>query len=558
MKEKLMIYQVLPRLYGNKKGANVPAGTLKENGCGKMNDFTSKELNRIRDFGFTHIWYTGLLEHATMTDYSAYGIARDHSDIVKGRAGSPYAIKDYYDIDPDLAVRPEQRMQEFEALLKRTHKAGLKLVMDFVPNHVARQYHSDARPDGVRDLGEDDDTTKAFSPENNFYYIQGQTLHTDFCDHPTASAPYREYPAKATGNDRFDAYPSKNDWYETVKLNYGIDYCGGRVCHFSPVPNTWEKMTAILLFWAAKGVDAFRCDMAEMVPCEFWHYAIAKVKERFKNVVFIAEVYNPGEYRRYIHEGGFDYLYDKVGLYDALRAVVCRQASSACITGCWQQTDDIHEHMLNFLENHDEQRIASDFFCGDARKALPAMMVSAWLRTNPVMVYAGQEWGERGMDHEGFSGVDGRSTIFDYWTVQAVYQGYFDRSSLGEGQRQLEADYQQILRLANEEKALREGELFDLMYANAPSPCFDPQRQYAFLRKKDDELLIVNVNFSADQRTTQIRIPAHAFDFFHIGEGEYEGLDLLTGQRRTDRWDRDGEITLHTQGYGATIVRYKV
>ena len=228
-----MIYQVLPRLYGNKKEANVPAGTLKENGCGKMNDFTSKELNRIRDFGFTHIWYTGLLEHATMTDYSAYGIARDHSDIVKGRAGSPYAIKDYYDIDPDLAVRPEQRMQEFEALLKRTHKAGLKLVMDFVPNHVARQYHSDARPDGVRDLGEDDDTTKAFSPENNFYYIQGQTLHTGFCDHPTASAPYREYPAKATGNDRFDAYPSKNDWYETVKLNYGIDYCGGRVCHFS-------------------------------------------------------------------------------------------------------------------------------------------------------------------------------------------------------------------------------------------------------------------------------------------------------------------------------------
>ena len=245
-------------------------------------------------------------------------------------------------------------------------------------------------------------------------------------------------------------------------------------------------------------------------------------------------------------------------MYDCLRGVVCQQRAASEITAQWQATDDIRDRMLYFLENHDEQRIASDFFCGDASKALPAMMVSAWLRTNPVMVYAGQEWGERGMDHEGFRGVDGRSTIFDYWTVQAVYQGYFDRSSLGEGLRQLEADYQQILRLANEEKALREGELFDLMYANAPSPCFDPQRQYAFLRKKDDELLIINVNFSADQRTTQIRIPAHAFDFFHIGEGEYEGLDLLTGQCRTDRWDRDGEITVHTQGYGATIVRYKV
>ena len=342
-----------------------------------------------------------------------------------------------------------------------------------------------------------------------------------------------------------------------MKLNYGVDYTGGGSHHFDPIPSTWTKMVDILLFWAAEGVDGFRCDMAEMVPTAFWSYASQKLKAAHPEAILIGEVYNPALYRAYI-ASGFDYLYDKVGMYDCLRGVVCQQRAASEITAQWQATDDIRDRMLYFLENHDEQRIASDFFCGDAHKALPAMMVSAWLRTNPVMVYAGQEWGERGMDHEGFSGVDGRSTIFDYWTVQAVYQGYFDRSSLGEGQRQLEADYQQILRLANEEKALREGELFDLMYANAPSPCFDPQRQYAFLRKKDDELLIVNVNFSADQRTTQIRIPAHAFDFFHIGEGEYEGLDLLTGQRRTDRWDRDGEITLHTQGYGATIVRYKV
>lgn len=550
--KRLFIYQVFTRTFGNKNLTRKKGGTYDENGAGKMNDINAQVLRQVRGLGITHIWYTGVIRHATATDYTAYAIPRQHPSVVKGRAGSPYAIADYYDIDPDLAEDVARRMEEFRALVRRTHEAGLKVIIDFVPNHVAREYRSICKPQGVRDLGQDDDTSKHFDSQNNFYYCPGASLEPAF-----DLEDYEERPARCTGNDCFHPYPGVNDWYETVKLNYGVDYTGGGSHHFDPIPSTWTKMVDILLFWAAEGVDGFRCDMAEMVPTAFWSYASQKLKAAHPEAILIGEVYNPALYRAYI-ASGFDYLYDKVGMYDCLRGVVCQQRAVSEITAQWQATDDIRDRMLYFLENHDEQRIASDFFCGDAHKALPAMMVSAWLRTNPVMVYAGQEWGERGMDHEGFSGVDGRSTIFDYWTVQAVYQGYFDRSSLGEGQRQLEADYQQILRLANEEKALREGELFDLMYANAPSPCFDPQRQYAFLRRKDDELLIVNVNFSADQRTTQIRIPAHAFDFFHIGEGEYEGLDLLTGQRRTDRWDRDGEITLHTQGYGATIVRYKV
>ena len=550
--KRLFIYQVFTRTFGNKNFTRKKGGTYDENGAGKMNDINAQVLRQVRGLGITHIWYTGVIRHATATDYTAYAIPRQHPSVVKGRAGSPYAIADYYDIDPDLAEDVARRMEEFRALVRRTHEAGLKVIIDFVPNHVAREYRSICKPQGVRDLGQDDDTSKHFDPQNNFYYCPGASLEPAF-----DLEDYEERPARCTGNDCFHPHPGVNDWYETVKLNYGVDYTGGGSHHFDPIPSTWTKMVDILLFWAAEGVDGFRCDMAEMVPTAFWSYASQRLKAAHPEAILIGEVYNPALYRAYI-ASGFDYLYDKVGMYDCLRGVVCQQRAASEITAQWQATDDIRDRMLYFLENHDEQRIASDFFCGDARKALPAMMVSAWLRTNPVMVYAGQEWGERGMDHEGFSGVDGRSTIFDYWTVQAVYQGYFDRSSLGEGQRQLEADYQQILRLANEEKALREGEWFDLMYANAPSPCFDPQRQYAFLRKKDDELLIVNVNFSADQRTTQIRIPAHAFDFFHIGEGEYEGLDLLTGQRRTDRWDRDGEITLHTQGYGATIVRYKV
>lgn len=550
--KRLFIYQVFTRTFGNKNLTRKKGGTYDENGAGKMNDINAQVLRQVRGLGITHIWYTGVIRHATATDYTAYAIPRQHPSVVKGRAGSPYAIADYYDIAPDLAEDVARRMEEFRALVRRTHEAGLKVIIDFVPNHVAREYRSICKPQGVRDLGQDDDTSKHFDPQNNFYYCPGASLEPAF-----DLEDYEERPARCTGNDCFHPYPGVNDWYETVKLNYGVDYTGGGSHHFDPIPSTWTKMVDILLFWAAEGVDGFRCDMAEMVPTAFWSYASQKLKAAHPEAILIGEVYNPALYRAYI-ASGFDYLYDKVGMYDCLRGVVCQQRAASEITAQWQATDDIRDRMLYFLENHDEQRIASDFFCGDAHKALPAMMVSAWLRTNPVMVYAGQEWGERGMDHEGFSGVDGRSTIFDYWTVQAVYQGYFDRSSLGEGQRQLEADYQQILRLANEEKALREGELFDLMYANAPSPCFAPQRQYAFLRRKDDELLIVNVNFSADQRTTQIRIPAHAFDFFHIGEGEYEGLDLLTGQRRTDRWNRDGEITLHTQGYGATIVRYKV
>lgn len=550
--KRLFIYQVFTRTFGNKNLTRKKGGTYDENGAGKMNDINAQVLRQVRGLGITHIWYTGVIRHATATDYTAYAIPRQHPSVVKGRAGSPYAIADYYDIDPDLAEDVARRMEEFRALVRRTHEAGLKVIIDFVPNHVAREYRSICKPQGVRDLGQDDDTSKHFDPQNNFYYCPGASLEPAF-----DLEDYEERPARCTGNDCFHPYPGVNDWYETVKLNYGVDYTGGGSHHFDPIPSTWTKMVDILLFWAAEGVDGFRCDMAEMVPTAFWSYASQRLKAAHPEAILIGEVYNPALYRAYI-ASGFDYLYDKVGMYDCLRGVVCQQRAASEITAQWQATDDIRDRMLYFLENHDEQRIASDFFCGDAHKALPAMMVSAWLRTNPVMVYAGQEWGERGMDHEGFSGVDGRSTIFDYWTVQAVYQGYFDRSSLGEGQRQLEADYQQILRLANEEKALREGELFDLMYANAPSPCFAPQRQYAFLRKKDDELLIVNVNFSANQRTTQIRIPAHAFDFFHIGEGEYEGLDLLTGQRRTDRWNCDGEITLHTQGYGATIVRYKV
>lgn len=488
-----------------------------------MNDFDAKVLRRIRHLGVTHVWYTGIIRHATTTDYTRYGIPQQHAEVVKGKAGSPYAITDYYDVDPDLAVDIEHRMEEFEALIERTHQAGMKVVMDFVPNHVAREYHSVCKPAGVKDLGEDDDTSKHFSTQNNFYYMWGAPLTLEASNGGT----YTEVPAKATGNDQFTATPTKNDWYETVKLNYGIDYCdaGGRSEHFNPIPDTWHKMTDILLFWAKKGVDAFRCDMAEMVPTAFWRWAIDKVRFQYPDIKFIGEVYNPTEYRNYIG-AGFDWLYDKVGMYDCVRDVICGYRRAGDISLQWQATDDIRDHMLYFLENHDEQRIASDFFAGDPMKAVPGFIVSLLLQTNPFMLYAGQEFGEEGMDQEGFSGKDGRTTIFDYWCVEALRRGFYDRDALTLQQRQIEGIYKYMLNLVNEERALAEGDFFDLMYVNQHIA----DKQYAFMRQAGNENMLIIVNFDEKAASCEIVIPDHAIDYFGLERQEYNIEDIFTGE----------------------------
>lgn len=556
MKRKIIIYQVFTRLFGNRNTARVPNGTLRVNGTGKMSDFDAERLRRIHDMGFTHVWYTGVIRHATATDYSKHGIPRQHPSVVKGVAGSPYAITDYYDIDPDLADDIDRRMDEFQQLVDRTHQAGMKVIIDFVPNHVAREYHSIMKPEDVRDLGEDDDTGKHFSPTNNFYYCPGQSFVSPV-QPKEGEEPYVENPAKCTGNDRFDNCPGRNDWYETVKLNYGIDYCdaGGRSYHFDPVPNTWVKMTDILLYWASKDIDGFRCDMAEMVPPAFWAYATRIVKERYPRIVFIGEVYDTNQYRTYI-QSGFDYLYDKVGMYDCLRDIICDRRPASSITYYWQHVDDIRQHMLYFLENHDEQRIASDFFCGSGAKAIPAVIVAALMGNNPFMVYAGQEFGERGMDAEGFSGRDGRTTIFDYWCVDTIRRGYFDRRHLTQDEMHLQLKYQQILHIANREAAVREGEFFDLMYVNPQTWKFNPRHEYAFLRKFEDEVLLVVANFGPDRVNTSVNIPAHAFDFLGLPEKEVRAIDLLTGQEMNIELKKDGAVDMDLRPYTGRIYKF--
>ncbi len=544
----MTIYQVLIRLFTNDRTACIPNGTKEENGCGTMDSISAKALDSIRCLGATHVWFTGLIEHATQTDYSAWGIAADCPDVVKGKAGSPYAIKDYYDVDPDLATRVPRRMKEFESLVRRTHEAGLGFIMDFVPNHVARQYHSDACPKGTKDLGSGDDKTQAFSTRNNFYYLPGEPLRLDKIA-PQGSA-YRETPALATGNDCFTACPGTHDWYETVKLNYGVDYLAGGYRCFDPRPDTWDKMLDILRFWAAKGVDGFRCDMAEMVPVEFWQWAIGTLKSEFPNVIFIAEVYNPALYRDYVHRGGFDYLYDKVGLYDTLRAVTRHEASAQCLTSCWQQVDDIRPHMLRFLENHDEQRLASDFFAGDARRGRAPLLVSALMDASPMMVYFGQELGEKGMDAEGFSGRDGRTTIFDYWAVDTVRrwrnEGKYDTKLLTGDEQRLRAFYARVLSLRESMPVLRSGSFYDLMYANPHlhrqyvfvrslgqedelmlrSP---GKEKYVFVRSLDQEVVVVAANFDDKEADISVNLPPELFTFLRQrGQTCVPAHDLLS------------------------------
>lgn len=547
---KIVIYQIFTRLFGNRNETCKHNGTIADNGCGKMNDITSSALRRIKALGATHVWFTGVIRHATTTDYTAYGIPRQHPAVVKGRAGSPYAITDYYDIDPDIAENVEKRMAEFEDLVDRAHRAGLKVIIDFVPNHVARQYKSVCKPSGVRDLGEDDDTNKHFSTANNFYYCWGSAFEPYIDTFHGEPVPYTEKPAKATGNDHFDNHPGQNDWYETVKLNYGVDYCdaGGRSVHFSPIPSTWDKMTEILLFWASKGIDGYRCDMAEMVPVEFWTWAIDKVKYRFPDINFIAEVYNPALYRSYV-AAGFDYLYDKVGMYDCVRDVICGRRAASDITMYWQTTDDIWQHMLYFLENHDEQRIASSFFAGDGQHGVPALIACSLMRQNPFMVYFGQEYGEKGMDSEGFSGVDGRTTIFDYWCVRSIVHGFFNRKKMTNGEKTLEKTYAAVLNIANREKAAAEGAFYDLMYVNRHLP----RPVYAFLRVADKEMLIVVANFSPSDTECGIVIPRHAFEQLLLREDSYEAKDLLSGDIQAIRLVPERQIGMMVPAWSGRI-----
>ena len=525
---KPIIYQMLPRLWGNDKVRPKKNGTLAENGTGKFSDIDTATLEYLKWLGRSHVSYTGILRHSTQA--TEYGCTPSPPQFVKGKAGSPYAICDYYDVNPYLADDPQKRIEEFEALIERSHAAGLKVIMDYVPNHVSRDYGKVTRTEGHPVLGEDDDKSVHWKSENDFFYYPGQSLSLP-TPVPKGMKPYHEMPAMATGNNCYTPNPGVNDWYETVKINYGDSHTA-----------TWDKMLDILLYWAAKGVDGFRCDMVELVPTEFMKWLIEKVKEQYPSVIFIAEVYKKELYGEYVRSVGFDYLYDKSGLYDTLRTVIEKNTedngmpvelwqSATGITRNWQFLSDLQPYMLNFLENHDEQRFASDFFGKDAYKTFAPLYVSLYLNTAPFMVYFGEEVGEKGMNEEGFSGKDGRTTIFDWWSIssikrlrQVIQTGEYKTLEPGKlvkaGMKKEEAEvfckFAAALRFAAIDEAIRQGTTYDLCYCNMGSDGFDKNRHFAFLRDHENHTLLIAANFSGTDTKMKLRIPEHAFDWMGI------------------------------------------
>ena len=530
--EKPIIYQMLPRLWGNNCKAPVKNGSLAENGTGKFSDIDNDTLDYLKWLGCSHVWYTGIIRHSTQE--SEQGCIPSHPQFVKGKAGSPYAICDYYDVNAYLADDPHKRMEEFEELIRRTHEHGLKVIIDFVPNHVARDYGKNGLLPGHSVLGGEDDRNVHWSPDNDFFYYPGESLKLP-SECPAGMEPYFEMPAMATGNNCYNPSPGINDWYETVKINY----CDTHT-------RTWDKMYDIIEYWSSKGVDGFRCDMVELVPPQFFKWLIAKIKDKYPEIIFIAEVYKKDLYGEYIRNVGFDCLYDKSGLYDTLRAVVERNVSednmpvelwqsATGITRNWQTLGDLQPHMLNFLENHDEQRFASDFFGCKANDTMPALAVSLMLNTAPFMIYFGEEVGERGMDTEGFSGTDGRTTIFDWWSIPSIQRlrkiiksGAYKKTDikalvkagLEEGEAGVFTRFAQATRLSASDLAITSGTTYDLNYCNTFSEGFDKDRHFAFLRDFEEHTLLIVVNFSSTDAKMNLFIPEHAFDWMHIAKSE--------------------------------------
>jgi glycosidase len=510
------IYQVFTRLFRNDNGQNISNGTIEQNGCSKFNHFDDKAVIAIKEMGFTYVWLTGVIRHACCTPYTEDNIAADYAPIVKGKAGSPYAIRDYYDVAPDLAEDVPNRMNEFEELVERFHKHDLKVIIDFVPNHLARQYKSEKKPLELPEIGELDDQSVEFSPNNNFYYLPYEKFKLPEGIEVADKSNYLEYPAKATGNNVFRCQPNINDWYETIKLNYGVDFKNGAKAYFEPTPPTWQRMYEIVTFWAKKGVDGIRVDMADMVPMSFWKWLVPKIKENFPGITFIAEAYQPAEYKDYIEQAKFDWLYDKEQFYNTVRSIVEGKNYAGAISQVWKEQDNLGPHLLRFLENHDEHRIGSEFFAQDPQKAKSAMVLAATMHKGPLMIYFGQELGEKGMYEEGFSGLDGKTSIFDYWKVESVQnwvnKGKFDTENLSSKSLALRNWYIKLLHFRNQYNVFEKGEFYDLMWQNEHLN----EKYFIYFRHSEEIVMLFIIAFNINEpETIEINLPYHALD--HIG-----------------------------------------
>ncbi len=575
-----VIYQMMVRTFGNTNETRKTNGSLEENGCGKFGDITPRALKAIQAMGFTHIWLTGVLEQASGTHYE--GRPADEPDILKGIAGSPYAIKDYFDVCPDYAVNPQQRLDEFKALLDRCRVLGLKVIIDFVPNHVARSYASDVCPE--HSFGATDDRSVFFSKDNHFYYLQndhpggGPPLKLPTAGRPQCDglfAPETDF-GRVTGNNVISWSPSIHDWYETVKLNYGHDFTTGRDTAHLPgadaapdeVPKTWRTMDEILRYWQEMGVDGFRVDMAHMVPMEFWRWVVKRCRARSAGVFFAAEAYDndpakltDGHVLDDLLHAGFDAVYDDPS-YDVLEGIYdsgkwANDLDSLTFTGYR------FHRSLRYAENHDEVRLASPKEWGGLgmKVGKPVSAVLFAMGRGPLMLYHGQEVGEPAAGEEGFGGDDARTTIFDYWSMPEftkwVNNGKFDGGKLSSEQKSLRDWYGKLIR-ATSNRAFTVGEFYGLNHSNKENPRFgrvgDESSSghwlYAFLRRdtKSGQAFLVVANFHGSEtlRKVRVRIPSDARMFLgrtHVEQWKFS-------DRLDSAWEGStAQATLETEGF---------
>jgi len=588
---KTVVYQVFTRLFGNTNTTNKPWGTIEDNGVGKFRDFTQKALKEIKDLGVTHIWYTGIPHHALVRDYTAFGISNDDPDIVKGRAGSPYAVKDYYNVNPDLAHNPKNRLSEFKALITRSQKADLKVIIDIVPNHIARKYEGKNNPKGVVDFGANDNKNVVYAKDNNFYYNPRESFTVpDWRDgylplggeqNKLSDSKFTETPAKWTGNGSRLSKPDFNDWYETVKINYGVSPDGHRDFELLPedfghkdftkhfefwqkreVPDSWKKFRDIALYWLGQGVDGFRYDMAEMVPVEFWSFMNSSIKMKNPEAFLMAEVYNPDQYRDYIFKGKMDYLYDKVEFYDSLKHIMQGHGWTDHIPVVQNGLIDIEHQMLHFLENHDEQRIACPEFLGSAEKAKPGMVVSATISTSPTMIYFGQEVGEPAAESAGF-GSPSRTSIFDYIGVphfqRWVNNKKFDGGQLSAKEKELRTFYKNLLNFTINSSALM-GNYRDIHFYNKDHTKYYNHHVLSFVRWSQNEKLIIISNFDAQQAFGfDLKLPQEIVQKWGLENKTYTAKDELFKEKELSLIVKDeiGHIRIDIQPLESLILSLK-
>lgn len=592
----LRIYQLFVRLFGNANETRKQNGTLTENGVGKFNDINDAALVALREMGFSHIWLMGVLQQASGTDYSAIGQPPDDPDLLKGIAGSPYSIKDYFDVSPDYAVDPKERLTEFKALLDRLHRHQLKALIDFVPNHVARCYYSDIKPE--INFGTTDDRSKFFDPRNNFFYLQPDadgpplklpTWHNGVALSPTCKLEGMSCDGlfdgelehgKVTGNNVTSWKPTLNDWYETAKLNYGFDFTDASkerreypsAWHpEAPVPDTWRKMDQVIAYWQEMGVDGFRGDMSHMEPPEFWKWLIARARQRVPAVVFIGEAYDNdpakvpgsdpvlsrlnggrGNVMFDLLDAGFDGVYDDP-TYRVLKRIYEGPAWANDLDTI-ERDAYIFDNSLRYAENHDEVRLASPSQWGGLGMNVgrPVSAILYGLSRGPIMLYNGQEVGEPAAGAEGFGSDDSRTSIFDYWSMPALVRwlnGHrYDEERISLEQKALREFYARLVRLTSE-PAFRDGVFMPLNPENRENPAFGRLGDettsghwcYAFLRfdyaSRQTFFVVVNLHPTETLRDVGVFFPASALQITGLNK---EGLRL----RLIDRLAADSAMKI--------------